>query len=134
MVQYYIGIVLDIQWIKDNYCGSIVLQDNKFINNMVDVDDRYGFFTTYGSLLYSQIHEQMEFNMFIQNCNFKKHFSTVMFISKADIPIPIIPTPIFGNNTIFANDTIFFGNDTLNGNMTSNSSIPFTHTQIHQLF
>eukprot|EP01083_Nonionella_stella_P129024 391178_1 len=65
----------------------------------------------------------MEFNILIENCEFKRHIGNLMFLSKARIPMPIIPPPFIDGNNTFGNSTLF-GNDTLNGNITSNMSIP----------
>eukprot|EP01084_Bolivina_argentea_P295762 509300_1 len=65
----------------------------------------------------------MEFNILIENCEFKRHIGNLMFLSKARIPMPIIPPPFIDGNNTFGNSTLF-GNDTLNGNMTSYMSMP----------
>eukprot|EP01083_Nonionella_stella_P178926 633653_1 len=109
-----------VRWIKDNYCGSIALQNSVFRRNKLDQNE---YFARYGSLLYGQIHSNMQFNLLIDRSQFIEHVGHLIYLEKSTVAIPDVNPNEFWN--VF--NYTFPSNYSIASNMSTNltSSISF---------
>eukprot|EP01084_Bolivina_argentea_P022484 41787_1 len=82
---FYIHCSRSIQSIKDTHCGSILLQQNLFYNNRIG-GTQYDVtpYTTFGSLIYAQIHQNMEFSIGIEDCDFMQHHGNLIYLQESE--------------------------------------------------
>eukprot|EP01083_Nonionella_stella_P302243 1041344_1 len=70
----------NVRWMKDNHCGSIVLQNSTFNQNEIGQNT---YFARYGSLMYAQIRDNMQFNLAIVGSKFIQHIGNLIYLEES---------------------------------------------------